>query len=130
MIILSGNIEDMTKEAAMVLIEKIFQLRKIRDNFITEKQSKITDLKKEIKEVTKRNHDEMKKVELKCIKDVKGVEKDIYNFENSIKKITGSKKYYEYMMKYKKDKEIEARKAETLKTEEPNNEKETSIPVE
>lgn len=85
------------QNVAQMMIEKMEKLKTFKVNLIKEKMQLLSD--------TKRNYD------LK----IKRIEKDIYNFENSIKQLTGATEYHRQKAEYNRKKEqLKQKKSEEV----------------
>ena len=76
----AGNI---SKELVMTMFEKIFCLRSIKTDLLKSKRK------------------EVERVEMSFNKDLAQADRDIYGFENAIKKITGSNEFHYMQARYR-----------------------------
>ncbi len=96
------DVDGMKKEVVLDMINKIEKMRDIRKQYLADR--KLAKMKLERKYRLKVDH----------------VEKDIYNFENSIKKLCGSKEFYRLRAKFNRE-QLQRKAKDLNRLTEPNN---------
>lgn len=98
---------DITKQLTNQMIVKISELIQMRDELVKNKKRK------------------MNMIERKFKKDLFGIERDIYNFENAIKKVVGVKGYKKLRKEHIQS--LEQKKEEVKETQKLTNKKNDEV---